>query len=35
MTWLACKEGFYGAPKENSNAFPVHEQHISARISTT
>ena len=35
MTWLACKEGFYGAPRENSNAFPVHEQHISARISTT
>ncbi|MDC0297150.1 hypothetical protein OAK92_01110 [Crocinitomicaceae bacterium] len=35
MTWLACKEGYYGAPVENSNGFPVHEQYISARISTT
>ena len=35
MTWLACKEGYYGAPIENSNGFPVHEQYISARISTT
>lgn len=35
MTWLAGKPGYAGGSIENGNGYPVHEQYISARISTT
>ena len=35
MTWLAGKPGYFAGSVENSNGYPVHEQYISARISTT